>query len=296
MTNANPCTQCGGSTIPFDPGTVSAKEYFHPEKAYIIAAAEQKMRLPIVTCQRCGHGHTPLELSETDIARWYSSEEPDMDFLHSEHARRHTARAVLSRIARHLPQKGSLIDIGAGPGIFVSQAQKEGWNANGIEPATWGVKHAQDAYGISLHQGGFEALEQFPEGSFDVVTLFDVIEHVVDPNALVRSAARVTRSGGLLVLTTPRFDSALAKLMGRKWYCIFPAHIHYFTRKSLSRTLTQAGYTITEEKKHTRHLPARYLLKRVMKMLGFSAPDTGADSSVIPVNLGDEFEIYARRN
>lgn len=70
-------------------------------------------------------------------------------------------------------------------------------------------------------------------GAFDVVLALDVIEHLVDPAAALRELAARLAPGGLLVLTTPRWDSLAARLFRGRWRAIFPAHLFYFTARSL---------------------------------------------------------------
>ena len=136
-----------------------------------------------------------------------------------------------------------------------------------------------------------------PKAFYEVITLFDVIEHVTNPADLIQAAATLLKPQGLLVITTPKFDSPLAKIMGKKWYCIFPAHIHYFTQKSLTKILQTAGLTIVQQKSHTRYLSARYFWQRLIIFITGKQGTikNQATQSSLPINFGDEFEVYAQK-
>ena len=291
------CPQCQGPTSLYDKGTCTPRQFFSTTSGYQIAAGQIRERLPIYVCRVCGHGFTPLGVEPSQISRWYHATAPDFTFVAQEKARRRTARAILHWAEGYTPAKGRLLDIGAGPGIFVSEAARRGWSAMGLEPSTWAVRYGQEHFGIEMKLGETAALQEVPPNSCDVVTLFDVIEHVADPRALIEAAAAIVRPGGLLVLTTPRFDSLLARIMGRRWYCIFPAHIQYFTQRSLFALLQSAGFSILLHRTHTRYLSGHYIWQRLVAWLtGKSGtPAVSTHPLILPVNFGDEFEVYARK-
>lgn len=304
---------CAGPVTLYHPGTADPKEFFERGVAYAVAAGGDKERLPIYRCVSCGHGFTPVNFDPHIIVRWYAGYEADHIFLAQEAARRRTGRQVLGRIEKLLSTRGKLLDIGAGPGLFLAEAKKRGWRVAGIEPSAWAVDHAQKDLQVSgMRQGDVGALPSIPAQSFDCVVAFDVIEHLVGPKKFLAEANRILKPGGLLVMATPRFDSLLAKLMGRRWYCIFPAHIHYFTRRSMNDALKKAGFTVAQEKTHTRYLGLGYVWQRLLDYVNISplpkrerggTPPAGGgvrggrrdEGIIIPVNFGDEFEIYARK-
>lgn len=297
MSSAPHCPQCHSPAVVYDGGTTTPENFFGSQHRYTIAAVAAHERLPIYKCTSCGHGFTPLEIKPSVLVEWYSEQEPDTTFLADEVARRVTARQVLHRIAKHIPKRGQLLDVGAGPGIFVSESNRQGWNATGLEPSSWAATYGQENYHVHMIQADMAALESLPAHSYDAITMFDVIEHVIDPATLVKAASRLLKPGGLLVITTPKFDSAVARLMAKKWYCMFPAHLHYFTQASMEKTLQTAGLKIVQQKTHTRYLSAHYLWQRLKELATGKKPVAAGQKKYhtsIPVNLGDEFELYAQ--
>lgn len=299
MNTVTPCPLCGQRSALYSRGTTEAAAYFVVSEHYAIAAWEHGQRLAVYRCEACGHGFSPAAILPAVLAKWYEQAPPDTWFVVEASARRRTARRVLNYLATLVSPPGTLLDVGAGAGFFLEEARRSGWQIAGLEPSAWGQKYARDVLSISTVQaGGFETLATLPAASFNVLTAFDVIEHVLDPAALVAACARVLTPGGMLVLATPKFDSWLARLLGRYWYCIFPAHLHYFSTKSLTRLLERHGFTVERARTHRRYLGVRYFLTRLAGFLGVPGKrmsQKGSDDWLLPLNFGDEFEMYARK-
>jgi 2-polyprenyl-3-methyl-5-hydroxy-6-metoxy-1,4-benzoquinol methylase len=299
MNSMTRCPLCGQRSELYSAGTTEAATYFAVPGHYAIAASEHGQRLEVYRCVTCGHGFSPAALSPAVLRRWYEQAPADAWFVTEEPARRRTARRVLQYLGRLVSPPGQLLDVGAGAGFFLEEAGRGGWQVAGLEPSEWGQRYAREVLHLAtVRPGGFEALHTLPVASFQVVTAFDVLEHVLDPAALVAACARVVAPGGVLVLTTPKFDSVLAHLTGRFWYCIFPAHLHYFSTKSLTRLLEQHGFTVERVRTHTRYLGVRYFLARLAWLFGLKPPGPSSSSikrGLLPLNFGDEFEVYARK-
>lgn len=294
------CPVCATPSSLLYAGTTTARDYFRRGHAYAVAAGRQQERLPVHRCPACGHGFTAIDFPEEIIVKWYAGYEADHIFLAQETARRRTGYHALRHLAGLVPQPGHLLDIGAGPGLFLSEAVRLGWQVSGIEPSAWAVAHGQNKLALSgLKQGDWQELRHVPSGTFDVITAFDVIEHLVHPVTFLREIHRVLRPDGVLVMTTPRFDSLLARFTGRHWHCIIPAHLHYFTRRSLTKAMSAAGFKILESRSHTRYLGTYYFWRRLLDYLHLKRLQnrTVAMSRIaIPINFHDEFELYARKS
>ncbi len=291
------CPVCGGKTELFKPGAVPADDFFRRPSSYKVAAGDAKEHLTVVRCQRCGHGFTPHVPDEATILAWYRAAEQDESYVTTSVGRRKTARQVLYRIEALAPARGALADVGSGPGFFLAEAEARGWTVKGLEVANWAATFGREQLGLDIEQGDYKKLLTWPAQSLDVVCAFDVIEHLVSPIEFLRAGAQALKTDGWLVITTPWFDSPLARLMGKNWYCIFPAHLHYFTRESLTRLLEQAGFTVEHVHRHTRYLGWQYVWARFLAQLGVQlrAKTQSSSGFVVPVNLGDEFEIYAQK-
>lgn len=132
-----------------------------------------------------------------------------------------------------------LLDVGAGAGDLVAAWRRLGLQAEGLERAPEGVALAQAA-GLPVAQGGWEAL---PEGPWDAVSLWHVLEHLEAPVAALKALGDRLAPGGLLFVQVPNAASWQAWALGRRWQAWdAPRHLHHFHPESLGRCLRLAGF------------------------------------------------------
>jgi 2-polyprenyl-3-methyl-5-hydroxy-6-metoxy-1,4-benzoquinol methylase len=167
-----------------------------------------------------------------------------------------TSRSWLQAIARHAAG-GRLLDIGCGTGIFCHTARAFGWQPLGIDEAGQAVDFARREHHLDVQRGNFESLALEPD-AFDLVTMWDVIEHSRAPRRLVADAVRCLRPGGLLAVSTPNQENIMEVVAGplyritggrvrkplEKFYLL--EHFLYFTAATLRRLLADAGLEILE--------------------------------------------------
>ena len=142
-------------------------------------------------------------------------------------------------------KSGSLLDIGCGMGTFLACLQgKGGWVVAGTEPSSYGCEAAFKEFGLSLWQGTLEEAS-FEERSFDVITLWDVLEHVENPRLLLKEIFRLLREDGIFLMTMPNIDSLDFPLFKGRWYYLTaPYHFSFFTPQRLLSLLREEGFTI----------------------------------------------------
>lgn len=151
------------------------------------------------------------------------------------------------RYVTRYKQSGALLDIGCATGLFLDGMRRRGnWELLGLEPSAPAAEAAR-RLGLRVITGTLEETD-FPTGHFDVVTLWDVIEHLHDPAGALRRIARILKPGGILVIRTPNFDSWEARLFGRYWAGLEPPrHLFVFTPQTLGAMLAQAGFAIRHQ-------------------------------------------------
>lgn len=204
------------------------------------------------------------------------------------------ARCLLKKLPE-CAQGTSLLDVGAGSGILVEEAQKAGCRARGIEPCHWLCQQAVQR-GLNMVEGvlphpGIEEL-------VDVVTLIDVVEHVEDPVGLLRQAASLLAPGGVLLVVTPDVSSVAARLMGRRWWHYRIAHIGYFNRKTLRTALACAGLNVRRVWRPGWYFTAGYLWERLMRYFPEPIrrpPFSWMDRLTVPLNLGDSLAMVCKK-
>lgn len=155
-------------------------------------------------------------------------------------------RAVLDVELRHLPRPsgGRLLDVGCGNGNFLLWAVAAGWKGIGVDPDPTAVEAAR-RQGLDVYVGTVETIRE--EGTFDVVTMSHVLEHVHDPRTTLTKAYTLLKNGGTLWLDTPNIDSVGHRLFGAHWRGLEPPrHLVLFNPRSLRWLLSQAGFEVSK--------------------------------------------------
>jgi 2-polyprenyl-3-methyl-5-hydroxy-6-metoxy-1,4-benzoquinol methylase len=257
--------------------------------------------LQIVECRQCGHVYANPRWKSSELLTAYQAVE-DETYLVEQAARRKTFTRRLQAIERTTGRADGrqLLDVGAYIGVFVEVAQDAGWDATGVEPSEWASETARNN-GLPVIKGDLDS-PSLQDRRFDVITMWDVIEHVDDPAAELAKSHRLLEPGGLIVVHTMNIDSLLARLMGRRWPWLMDMHIHYFSRTTLIKMLENAGFEVIRARAEGRYLSLRYLASRVEalnralgRLLARLVRATNLSTRSLPVNLGDLMTVYARK-
>jgi 2-polyprenyl-3-methyl-5-hydroxy-6-metoxy-1,4-benzoquinol methylase len=153
--------------------------------------------------------------------------------------------ALLRLMADRAPGK-RLVEVGCGAGFFLKAAERAGWQVEGIELSAEAARFAAERLDLPIRRERAEDAP-IPAGSFDAAAMFDVIEHLFEPRAVLSAVARALVPGGLMVISTPNFDSASRHLLGVDWAVLSPLeHVYYFTEASLRRLLAETGFSQIE--------------------------------------------------
>jgi SAM-dependent methyltransferase len=150
--------------------------------------------------------------------------------------------ALLRLMAERAPGR-RLVEVGCGAGFFLKTAARAGWQVEGIELSEEAARFASERLELPIRRERAEDAPIAP-GSFDAAAMFDVIEHLFDPRAVLTAIARALVPGGLMVISTPNYDSASRHLLGVDWAVLSPLeHVYYFTEVSLRRLLEATGFS-----------------------------------------------------
>lgn len=226
----------------------------------------------IVRCARCGHmqvDRLPDALEETyaDVV--------DETYLAEEEGQRATARRALDLIERRTTP-GTLLDVGAWVGFLVSEAERRGWTALGVEPSRFASAFARDRIGVNVDTGTLHDVAVAP-ASIDAVVMGDVIEHLPDPGEALDRIAELMLPRGVLYLALPDAGSRVARAMGARWWSVLPTHVQYFTRASVARLLARRGYSVERIGTAPKGFTLRYYLGRLE---GYAPPVASGAVSV----------------
>jgi SAM-dependent methyltransferase len=224
----------------------------------------------------------------------------DEDYLPEEAGIRATARATIAAIEAHRPPPGHLLDIGCGPGLLVDEARVRGWDALGVEPSAWATSQAQER-GITVIQGTIESAV-VDEQSVDAVVMADVIEHLPDPLSSMRHVHDWMRPGGIVFVCTPDVGSVFAQVLRRWWWSVLPGHLFYFSRATLGRLMSEAGFDVLQVGTHPKTFRASYYAGRfagynggVARVVHGALRATGRADRLVAPDFRDRIALIARR-
>ncbi len=136
---------------------------------------------------------------------------------------------------------GRVLDVGSGYGFFRVALGEAGYEHDGVEVSEFARRVATDSYGLATYGGTLEEHWKDWESRYDAVTLFDLIEHVVDPERLLEQIASVLRPGGVLGVKTPNLDCPEATVFGPHYHSLKREHLSFFSADSLTALALAAG-------------------------------------------------------
>lgn len=178
-------------------------------------------------------------------------------------------RAAVDFWSMYLPYmpNGRLLEVGCGGGSMLKDMQDQGWQVEGIDFDPSAVQNTRSK-GLKAHTGTLEDL-QYPENSFDAITMSHLIEHVHNPFELLKECRRILKPTGRLALVTPNINCAGHRIYGSSWFHLDPPrHLHIFTVDSLTKLLLKAGFHRTKVRTTIRDAGTAYVASRSVQRTG----------------------------
>ena len=226
-------------------------------RAYRCTSNSHRHHRPIWACPRCGVLTQWPQPEPAQLALAYSEVEDPLYVAEREN-RYLTFRRVAKRLGSAEGRR--LLDVGAYCGYFVDVAQDAGFAAEGLELSEWACEQAR-ALGLTIHNETLASRAE-SDARYDIVTMWDVVEHLHDPRTELSHVHRLLPPGGQLYLSTIDSGSALARLLGRRWPWLMEMHLFYFDRESITALLQQAGFQVVSITHYTHVISARYLMEK----------------------------------
>lgn len=226
----------------------------------------------IVQCESCGHLYSLLT-QNVDTDALYNDEVYKVvenrgsvfdRILDREYIR------VIKKIDSFLPRKGSLLDFGCGKGKFGWLAVKDKWQVKCVETSAGRFEYARSVYHLEVNTEFYSKGRIF-ENSFDVITLFHVLEHLPQPMELAGALTDDNlRRDGLLVIEVPDISSWQSSFAKEKWIHLdVPRHIHHFTKQRLMQMMEDIGFTPVRTACFSFHLGVLGMLDSLLKLCGY---------------------------
>ncbi len=160
-----------------------------------------------------------------------------------------TYKKRMKLVSKWLPKKGRILDVGCAAGYFLRIAQQHGHDVHGVELSEAIAQEAIQSLGKDRIYNGLlddaVTARGWQDHSFDLITIWDVIEHVPEPQSLLASIKKLIKPGGKLLLETQNVNSRLANRLGKRWHHYkHDEHLYHFNPDTISRLLTDCGYEV----------------------------------------------------
>ena len=203
----------------------------------------------------------------------------------------------------HFKPNGDLFEIGCAFGFFLECAQPY-WRVRGSDISDTAVRYARDVLKLDVQEGDFEQI-QVPTDSFDIVAIWDAIEHLYDPVTAIAKCSEILRAEGIVAITTGDMGAFVPRLQKKAWRMIVPEHLYYFSKRSMTLLLNRFGFDII----HLSHPGNFRSISQMAHVLTWQRPETGWRKAVLRVvekspiahcgiylNLYDIMFVIAKKN
>lgn len=254
----------------------------------------------IVKCLKCGLIYTDLDPDENFFTRFYSknyfenggNKRSYENYRGEAGALYATFRKRLSLLK--LGPKGTVLDVGCAYGYFL-KVIPSGWRKFGVEVSTHAAGFAAKLNKDATIVNGELTPNTFRSQQFDLITLWDVIEHLPNPLEVITISHRLLKKGGVIALTTGDVDSIFAKFQGRGWHLYNPPqHLSYFSPLTITKILKKAGFKKVTISHPSAYYPLSYLLHKLKNLYHLPLPQLKwAEKIILPVNLSDIMLVTA---
>ena len=214
----------------------------------------------IVRCKRCGLVYVNPRIANDNLTEQYTQEYYSGEYYTAksfmdkrpQNVIKKLYTDILDELSRQMGGKvGSVLDLGCGVGNFLDAARERKWTIAGIDVSPFAAEYAKKRLGGAIKTGSVDRVD-FPDKSFDAVSIISVIEHVPDPRKTLREMRRLLKPDGIAVISTINFSGISNLLFGKLSYGIEPdEHIYYFTPRTINELLATCGFkTVRVETRH----------------------------------------------
>lgn len=225
----------------------------------IFTGPDRLMHLPgtfhVVRCPQCGAFYQWPRLPWEQLQLYYQgdydsyvtalADEPS--WLRRWIRRRYTIK--MRRFVEQFCTSGTLLDVGCGTGVFLEEMQMSGhWHLQGIEPTVSAADYVRKRFGIPVLNAQIEHVD-LPANTFDVITMWNVFEHLEDPPLVIQKIYRSLKYGGVVIVAVPNYESVSRVIFGKYW-CGWdlPRHLFVLPRATLLELFARYGFTARSHK------------------------------------------------
>lgn len=279
---------------------------------------------PVVKCSECGFvyvnpidneksliqegpvlGTYPPETLQSDNLDHINGtwEEPLIEsFLTEVPAKEKNAQDALNHLDKFTTNRGRLLDFGSGLGLFLSVAKANGWDCYGLEPLVMFSVYARGKFGVKITTDTLHK-DTFPPEYFNVITSFQVYEHIVEPIPVTQMLRSFLKPGGYILIEVPNIDTLGVRLLKSKHRHFVEDHVSFFSAETLGRFLDKMGFEVCDVYYPVRTMSMRHLSRWVTRVTGESVggnvekviDKAGVSDKMVRLSFGDIVAVIARK-
>lgn len=204
----------------------------------------------LLKCKKCGHVFFSVSLSDEELFKLYEKDyffgSEYSNYLAEKKALQRSFKLRLKILEKFLEpsRHRRLLDIGCAYGFFLDIAKERFDTAEGIDISEEATRYARKELRLNAVNADFLKYN-FDSQKFDVICMWDTVEHMQSPNLYMEKIAALTEKGSLVAITTGNIESLNARIRKRRWRLIHPpTHIHYFSKRTLTKLLGNYGFDV----------------------------------------------------
>lgn len=258
-----PCCDCEKYTIIKSSevnNTMTTNEYL----GVYSSSSNHKLLEGLVQCKDCDVIYVNPRVEDNIIVQSYTDAQ-DHVFIEQNKQRINTFKNKLKYLEYKYnisPSKyKKVLDIGCAGGAFPKAASDLGYSVIGVELSRWLAQKGKELYKLDIREGALKD-QNFENLYFDIVCLWDVIEHLTDPKDMLVEINQLLSDDGFLIINYPDYGSWARILMGNKWPMFLSVHLIYFDKETITKFLYQNGFEVIDAMPYWQSLKLGYILQR----------------------------------
>jgi 2-polyprenyl-3-methyl-5-hydroxy-6-metoxy-1,4-benzoquinol methylase len=194
-------------------------------------------------CKNCGLIFFEYTLNVTDLVKIYEEKyfggKVYRDYIQEKPFRKKLFLEKLNLIKTYMPPNGKVLDVGCATGFFLEVMRELGYETYGVEVTEYASNYARNVLKLNVITGGLLSA-RYPDDFFDIITMFDVLEHLPNPIETLTECSRIIKRGGILIIETLNTDSLIFKILKQNWPLFSPSyHLFYFNHKKYRLIIRQ---------------------------------------------------------
>jgi predicted SAM-dependent methyltransferase len=201
----------------------------------------------ILECKKCSFNFIPQKNEEFIDYQNYKDEEELKQVRQGNNWLKVQRNLLRYKLIRKYKKSGFLFDLGTGWGHFLYTGKQLGYDVYGIEVANNPYIYAKNDLNLPVDHIDFFQLDK-PNKSYDIITMWDVFEHINQADLVVEKCSNLIKDSGYLFMQIPQIDSFVAKHQKENWTMIGPGHVNYFSKKTIPIILNRHGFDIVKIK------------------------------------------------